>query len=74
MTELTMMAPEEEPTIFYLKNFPKCKKGNSSRYTYTLEAKSPKLKQFWSEAIEKRLWEQLNRCRGRSKEIDLISK
>lgn len=37
------------------------------RYTFTLEAKSPKIKQLWTDNIEKRLWEQLNKWKGNEK-------
>lgn len=66
MTDLSIVTSEKEPLIIHLKDYSKCKRapGSEIHHTFTLEAKSPKLKQFWTENIEKRLWEQLNKWKG----------
>lgn len=64
MEDLTITTFDNEPFVFHLKNFPECKKGNGAQYTYILQAKTEKLKSLWEKAIEKRLWEQLNKYKG----------
>lgn len=64
MIDLTLINYEHEPLSFLLKNYPQCKKGNAAMFTYLLEAKSPRIKQVWSKAIEDRLWQQLYGFRG----------
>lgn len=64
MEDLTITTFEGEPFMFHLKNFPECKKGNAEQYTFVLQSKLQKVKEIWAEAIEKRLWEQLNKFKG----------
>lgn len=64
MTDLTLINFEHEPLTFLLKNYSQCKKGNAAMFTYSLEAKTPKVKQLWSKTIEDRLWQQLYGYRG----------
>lgn len=76
MTDLVIMPTEKEPLLIKLESYSK-NKGDPNlkdRHTYVLEAKSPRMKQFWTENIEKRLWDQLNKWKGSSNKILLAVK
>lgn len=54
------IATFEDGTI-HLIDFPKSKRHrfNSQRYTFVLETKIDKIRNFWRETIEQMLWQQL---------------
>lgn len=69
MSDMIIIPSEtDEPLMIKLEDYSKRNKRLGKQYVYTLQAKSPRMKQIWSENIEKRLWEQANSFRG--KQID----
>lgn len=67
MTDL-ILVPHSEPLNIKLENYSKSKMLTKlkDQYIYILEAKSLRIKRFWTESIEKRLWEQLNKWKGKT--------
>lgn len=67
MTDLILVPSQNEPLTIKLENYSKTKRSSpkpKDQCIYVLEAKSPRIKQFWTENIEKRLWEQMNKWKG----------
>ncbi|XP_060516921.1 uncharacterized protein LOC132696223 [Cylas formicarius] len=52
-----------EDTTLHLTDYTKTKRRNSSKYTYVLDAKTPKAKETWREKIEDILWRQLMKAK-----------
>lgn len=65
MSDLNLATFENDPLIFHLTDYPKAKRGRPDRYTFIMEAKTPKIKYTWTATIERRLWDQLNRAKGK---------
>lgn len=67
MNDLSIVTIDGEDQIFHLRDYPKCKNGEPEFYTYVLEAKDKKLKQYWTDLINEKLWEQLKQYKGNIK-------
>lgn len=66
MSDLSLAKFEDKPCIFHLRDYPKYKKANNDGVTYVLEADTPKLKNEWTQAIEDKLWSQLQKAKGKT--------
>lgn len=55
---------EDQPLLFHLKRFSSQKKGAREHNEYVVEAKRARDKKVLTLQLEKRLWEQLQKCRG----------
>ncbi|XP_066143646.1 uncharacterized protein [Euwallacea fornicatus] len=57
------IATFDDDCSIHLTNFTMTKRRNSSKYTYVLDTKNPKLKQAWKKQIEDILWKQMKKLK-----------
>ncbi|XP_066254845.1 uncharacterized protein [Euwallacea similis] len=62
-TDDLRIATFDDDCSIQLTNFTMTKRRNSSKYTYVLDAKSPKLKESWKKQIEDILWKQMKKLK-----------
>ncbi|KAF5271384.1 hypothetical protein FQA39_LY08182 [Lamprigera yunnana] len=71
LNEMVIITYENQPLIFHLKRFSSTHNKESKEHNhYIIAAKKEKDKLIWTEQIEKRLWEQLIKCKERQQELN----
>lgn len=65
LNEMGIVTFEDQPLLFHLKRFSSLKKSTREHNEYVVEAKRAKDKKVLTLQLEKRLWEQLRKCRGK---------